>query len=191
VATLGGCTPAGMALTVVATTGTMALQERGLNGAAKDTAIRAEINHEWLQRDHVMYMRLTLQVWEGRVLVGGALDSPEQRAEAIQLAWKPGGVREVINEVQVVPPLEVQRWTRDRTSEISIMSRLTLTRDIASINYSLEVTNGVVSLLGVAHDQAELERVIAVIRDVPNVRRIANHVLLRDDPRRFRPAPAA
>src|SRR6185503_11423923 len=114
------------------------------------------------QRDHVMYMRLTLQVWEGRVLIGGALDSAEQRAEAIQLAWKADGVREVINEVQLEPSLEVQRWTRDRASEINILSQLTLTRDIASINYSLEVTNGVVYLLGVAHDQAELERVIAV-----------------------------
>jgi osmotically-inducible protein OsmY len=137
-----------------------------------------------------MYMRLTLQVWEGRVLVGGALADPAQRAEAIEMASKPEGVREVINEVQIVPPLEAQRWTRDRAVEINILSRLTLTRDIASINYSVEVTNGVVFLLGVAHDQAELDRVIAVIREIPNIRRIANHVLLRDDPRRFHAAPA-
>src|SRR5262245_21654009 len=165
-----------MVVGAAATTTTLALQERGLKGAAADTAIRAEINHEWLQRDHVMYMRLTLQVWEGRVLAGGALESADQRAEAIQMPSRPSGARDVIDQGQIGPPLEVQRWTRDRSAEVEIMSRLTFTRDIASINYSLEVTNGVVYLLGTAHDQAELERVIAVIRDVPNVRRIANHV---------------
>src|SRR5262245_64780215 len=98
-----------MVVGAAATTTTLALQERGLKGAASDTAIRAEINHEWLQRDHEMYMRLTLQVWEGRVLVGGALEDPAMRAEAIQMAWKPSGVGEVMNEGQMVTPLEVRR----------------------------------------------------------------------------------
>ena len=189
-AAIAGCTPAGMAVGVVASGAVMAAQERGFDGAVRDTAIRAEINHYWLQSDHETYMRLTLQVWEGRVLVGGALPDAGQRAEAIQLAWKAEGVREVINEVQIVPPRDVGRYARDFTTELDITQRLTFTRDIDSINYSIEVVNGTVYLLGVARDQGELERAIAVIREVPHVRRIVNHVWLRDDPRRARAAPA-
>ena len=184
------CTPVGLVVGVAATGAVMAAQERGFEGGARDTAIRAEINHYWLQSDHETYLRLTLQVWEGRVLVGGALPDAAQRAEALQLAWKVEGVREVINEVQIVAPRDVGRYTRDLVTEWDIYQRLTFTREIDSINYSVEVVNGTVYLLGVARDQAELDRAVAVIREVAHVRRIANHVLLRDDKRRAPTAPA-
>jgi len=92
--------------------------------------------------------------------------------------------------VQVVPSIEVPRWVRDQRTVLEIDSRLTFTREIDSINYSVEVVNGVVFLLGIARDRDELDRVLAVIRDTPHVRRIANHVMLREDPRRTRPARA-
>ena len=180
----------GFVVGAAATVGVTAMQERGVSGAAEDVAIRAEINHLWQQRPHEEYMRLTLQVHEGRVLVAGALPDATARAEAIQLAWKASGVREVINEVQVVPSIEVPRWVRDQRTVLEIDSRLTFTREIDSINYSVEVVNGVVFLLGIARDRDELDRVLAVIRDTPHVRRIANHVMLREDPRRTRPARA-
>ena len=190
-AALIALTPActGMVVGAAATGAVMALQERGFKGAAEDTAIRLAINHHWLQRDHEMYMRLSLQVWEGRVLVAGVLPDADQRAEAIQLAWKAEGVREVINEIEIATGRELGDTAQDVLVEKEISARLLVTRDIDSINYSVEVVDRIVFLIGTARDRDELDRVIAVIREVPKVRRIANYVLTRDDPRRFRGAP--
>ena len=95
---LTGCVEA--AVGAGATVGTTAMQERGVKGAANDTAIRAEINHYWLEKDHKMWMGLNLQVYERRVLVSGTTPTEDVRAEAIQLAWKAKNVREVINEIR-------------------------------------------------------------------------------------------
>lgn len=186
VATTSGCT--GMVVGAAATGAVMALQERGLKGAIDDTVIRAAINHYWLERDHEMYMRLSLQVWEGRVLVAGIVPDADQRADAVQLAWKAEGVREVINEIEVAPARELVDSAQDLLIEKDIAARLFVTRGIDSINYSIEVVDRVVFLIGTAYDRDERDRVIAVIREVPRVRRIVDHVLTRDDPRRFRPA---
>lgn len=185
-ATTPGCV--GLYVGVAATGGVLALQERGIKGAAQDTGIRAEINHYWLQRDHGMYMALRLQVWEGRVLVAGALPDETQRAEALALARQAAGIRELIDEIEVAPSRELSGFAEDVQLDSAISLRFLLTRDIDSINYSVEAVNGAVYLLGTARDGAELGRVIAVLRDVPGVRRIVNHVLLRDDPRRSRGA---
>ena len=185
-ATTPGCV--GLYVGVAATGGVLALQERGIKGAAQDTGIRAEINHYWLQRDHGMYMALRLQVWEGRVLVAGALPDATQRAEALALARQAAGIRELIDEIEVAPSRELSGFAEDVQLDSAISLRFLLTRDIDSINYSVEAVNGAVYLLGTARDGAELGRVIAVLRDVPGVRRIVNHVLLRDDPRRSRGA---
>lgn len=184
-----GCV--GLYVGVAATGGVLALQERGIKGAAQDTAIRAEINHYWLQRDHEMHMALRLQVWEGRVLVAGAVPDDAQRDEALALARRADGVREVIDEIEVTPSREFIGFVRDYYLETIVATRLLLTRDIESINYSVEAVNGTIYLLGTARDRGELERVIAVLRDVPGVRRIVNHVLTRDDPRRWRGTAAS
>lgn len=182
--TLQGCLEA--AVGAGAGVGVAAVQERGVKGAVSDTGIRAEINHYWLQKDQNLFANCNLQIHEGRVLVTGAVKDPDTRAEAIQLAWKAKGVREVINEIEVTNEGGFGTYARDTAIVTELRSKLLFGKDIQSVNYSIEAVNNVVYLLGVAQSQAELERVLDVARNVRYVRRVVSHVLLKDDPRRFR-----
>ena len=179
-----GCVAA--AVGAGATAGVAATEERGIKGAVNDTAIRAEINHYWLQRDEKLFINCNLQIQEGRVLVTGAVKDPDTRAEAIQLAWKAKGVREVINEIEVTDQGGVGAYARDTAIVTELRSKLLFAKDIQSVNYSIESVNGVVYMLGVAQNQTELDKAINIARNVNYVRRVVSHVLLKDDPRRFK-----
>ena len=134
---LSGCFAA--AVTGGAAVGTTAMQERGVKGAANDTAIRAEINHYWLNQDHRLFIDLNLQVYEGRALVSGVVKDAQVRADAIQLAWKAKGVREVINEVEVLPEgTGFVDYARDTAITTEIKGRLLFAKEIDSVNYSIE-----------------------------------------------------
>jgi osmotically-inducible protein OsmY len=183
-----GCVAA--AVGAGATAGVAATEERGIKGAASDTAIRAEINHYWLQKDEKLFADCNLQIQEGRVLVTGAVKDPDTRAEAIQLAWKAKGVREVINEIEITNEGGVGAYARDTAIVTELRSKLLFAKDIQSVNYSIESVNGIVYMLGVAQNQVELDKAINIARNVSYVRRVVSHVLLKDDPRRFR-EPAA
>ena len=185
---LQGCVAA--AVGAGATAGVAASQDRGIKGAASDTAIRAEINHYWLQKDQSLFANCNLQIHEGRVLVTGAVKDADTRAEAIQLAWKAKGVREVINEIEVTNQGGVGAYARDTAIVTELRSKLLFAKDIQSVNYSIESVNGTVYVLGVAQDQVELDKALNIARNVNYVRRVVSHVLMRDDPRRFR-EPAA
>ena len=181
---LQGCVAA--AVGAGATAGVAASQDRGIKGAANDTAIRAEINHYWLQKDQSLFGNCNLQIHEGRVLVTGAVKDADTRAEAIQLAWKAKGVREVINEIEVTNQGGVGAYARDTAIVTELRSKLLFAKDIQSVNYSIESVNGTVYVLGVAQDQVELDKALNIARNVNYVRRVVSHVLMRDDPRRFR-----
>ena len=181
---LQGCVAA--AVGAGATAGVAATEERGIKGAVSDTSIRAEINHYWLQKDEKLFADCNLQIQEGRVLVTGAVKDPDTRAEAIQLAWKAKGVREVINEVEVTNQGGIGNYARDTAIVTELRSRLLFAKDIQSVNYSIESVNGVVYMLGVAQNQTELDKAINIARNVNYVRRVVSHVLLKDDPRRFK-----
>ncbi len=181
---LAGCV--NLALGAAGQVGVEAVRERGLSGAADDAGTRLSITRRWIERG-IYADNLYLQIWEGRVLVSGAVDSAVTRAEAIQSVWEVEGVREVINEVDIVPRYGVSGYVRDVSIVNTINGRLLLARDIASVNYSVDSVRGKVFLLGVAQSEAERQRVLAIVRAAPGVRRVADYVLLRDDPRRFAP----
>ncbi len=187
--TLAACTPAGMAVGAGATAGVAAAEERGLRGAGKDTLIRVEINEAWLNSDFDTFNRLNLQIYEGRVLVSGRVPDQKNADEAIRLAWQADGVREVINEVEISNAGALDDFANDALINARLDSELLFDSEIDSINYSTRSVAGTVYLLGVAQDRAELDRVFRVTRNIPNVKRVVSHVIMKDDPRRVaRPA---
>lgn len=178
-----GCTPLGAAVGAGATAGIAASEERGIGGTARDTAIRLEISKLWLDQSVDLYKALELQVYEGRVLLSGQVPTQAMADTAVRLAWQPDGVRNVINEITIGEG-DLTELASDSVTAAKLRAELTFTRDVQAINYSIRVVDGVVYLLGVAQDQAELDRVLRTIRALPGVRGIVNHVLLKDDPRR-------
>ncbi len=181
---LAGCSPVGLVVGTGATVAIAASEERGVSGAAADTGIRFEINKLWLDQDFELYRRVGLQVHEGRVLLSGTVPTIEMSDEAARLAWQPRRVREVINETKVDASGGLISAARDKWISTEVRTRLMFERDIDAINYSTRTVDGSVYLLGLARDEAELDRVFAVIRTTPNVRSVVSYVLVRDDPRR-------
>jgi osmotically-inducible protein OsmY len=187
IAAMGGLL-SGCAATVVgagASAGVAAAEERGLDGAVDDLKIRTEINHLWFQKDVEMYRKVTLNISEGRVMLTGMVATDQARADAVRLSWQATGVKEVLNEIQVVAAGE-SGWDQanDLWIQNKLKARLLTDGDVKNINYIVDVTDSVVYLLGIAQSSTELDRVIAHARDVSGVKRVISHVRLKTDPRR-------
>jgi osmotically-inducible protein OsmY len=167
-----------------ATAGVAATQERGAKGAISDTGIRVDINHLWFQKSTELYSSINLQVQEARVLLSGTVADPQTRVDAVRLVWQVEGVKEVINEIEVMDDSSLSDWFTDAKIGTELRNKLRFDEAVSSTNYSVEVVNQSVYLIGVAQDQAELDRVIAHAKDVQYVRRVVNYVRLKDDPAR-------
>jgi len=185
---VAGCSPVGMAVGAGATVTNMAMEERGFGNAVKDNAIWADINGRLLNQDPKLFRDVNLQVQEGRVLLSGFVQKPEDRVEALRIAWVPDGVREVVNEIRVGRSRDFGDFSEDAYLVQEINLKLLLDRDIRAINYSVDCIRSTVYLMGVARTPAELQRVIDHVRDVPYVRAVVNHVRVRTDP--LPPIPA-
>ena len=51
-------------------------------------------------------------------------------------------------------------------------------RDIQSVNYTIDTVQGMVYLMGVAQNQAELNRVVERARTIPDVKQVVSYVKL-------------
>jgi osmotically-inducible protein OsmY len=125
-----------------------------------------------------MPARLGLTVYEGRALITGIVPDATERAEAVGLAWQVEGIKDVINEMQEGGG-GMEAFTRDSWISTQLKSRITFDREIYAVNYTIETVNGVVYLIGIAQNQAELDRVVAHARDLAYVQRVVSHVRVK------------
>ena len=178
---VSGC-PAPVLLAGAGATGAVVVaEERSVDDVVDDTGIRLAINRAWLEADTTIFSNLNTRVTEGRVLITGVVEDPQQRLEAVRLAWQVDGVREVINEIEVAQPQGFSGFARDTAISGQIESRLLFDTSIRSINYSVVTDNRVVYLMGIAQDEAERARVIDHARQIPYVRRVVDYTRLKTD----------
>lgn len=178
-----GCTVTGAAVGAAATAGTVAAQERSVGDAIDDAAVELEINRLYLQESPALFANVSVDCVEGRVLLTGSVAKPEDRIEAVKLAWQADGVAEVINEIQVNDRTGFLDYSRDVWISTQLRTELLFDKDVAAINYSVDTVNGTVYLMGIAQNRAELDRVINHARDIAYVRQVVSYVRLKNEPK--------
>ncbi len=176
-----GCTKQVAAVGGVAVVGVVIAQERSVGDAATDAVIHATLYELLIRNDLELFRDVQIEVVEGRVLLAGSVRRQKDRVEAVRLAWRAAGVKTVINEL-VVSRRGMRSYARDTWISTQLLAKLLVDKDIRALNYNVETVNGVVYLIGIAHDRKELERATNHARDVPYVRKVVSHVRLMTAP---------
>ena len=179
---LSGC--GSLIIGAAATGGGAAVEERSIGNVVDDLTIRAELNQLFFKDNFDLLQSVSFSVIEGRVLLKGSVKTQEDRIRGLELAWQASGVREVINELQVTDQGGIVNYARDTWISTQLKAEILFDRDILSINYNVESINGIIYVVGIAQDQAELDKVIDHARRIENVKQVVSHVIMKDDPRR-------
>ena len=179
-ASLQGCASA--VIGAGATVGTAAMEERGLSGVADDRALRLRINALLSDKDERLWRKVGMQVYMGRVLLTGTVETEAMRADAVRLAWSAKGVKEVINELQLADSGGASGFARDTWISTQLKFALLFDKQVSSINYSIETVLGTVYLIGLAQDRVELNRVMNHARGLSYVKKVVNYVQIKRPP---------
>jgi osmotically-inducible protein OsmY len=186
---LAGCSAWGMALGGGATAATAASEERGFGQAVNDNGIMLGITNAMLQTDASMLHQVDVEVHEGRVLLAGRVDKSETRVTAVRLAWQEPNVVEVIDQIKVAESESLGEYAHDVWLAQELRNTLLIDSRVRSINYNVDCVAGTIYLMGVAQNQAELQRVIDHARDISYVRGVVSFVRLKNDSARQQAVP--
>lgn len=162
--------------------GYTASQDRTIGATIDDAAIESQINAKYLaHKDKEFFVDIDVDAYEGRVLLTGDSPSKEASIKAYNLAWEAKGVKEVINEIKIVPKVKFspRELASDTWISTQIESRLLFTKGISNQNYSIETIRGDVYIMGTAKDRAELEQVTDIASQVPGVNKVVSYVRIK------------
>jgi osmotically-inducible protein OsmY len=180
---VSGCIP--VVAGAATETAVVAAQERTPGHAVDDAGILLQIKSLYTQKNFSdLFLSVEIKVVESRVLLTGNVNSSDDAIEAVRLAWTVNGVKEVMNEIQINDKTSFKDYALDVWISTQVRTRLLVAKNIHSVNYSVITVNGTVYLMGIAQDQAELERASYVASTTSYVQRVVSHVRVKDDPRR-------
>ena len=176
-----GCAPAviGVGTAAVAASST----EKGLSTSVADGLIFTKIKDNFLQTDASLPTVVDVTVNDGAVLLTGKVKTPEEKVLATKLTWEVRGVREVVNEIQVIDKSSIKDIAKDLAASAQLRGKLIADNSVSSLNFSIDVVNGTVYLSGVAADAEEMNRVVSHARELRFAQQVVNYITLRTDQR--------
>lgn len=116
------------------------------------------------------------EVREGIVVLTGNVPTQKDRIEAERIAWSAQRIDQVGNEILVKDKQSHTRKVKDGLLETSVNTRLTADKYVKARNINVEAHDGNIYLLGVARNQAELERITQIASETKGTREVISYV---------------
>ena len=178
---LSACAPAlvGVGTAAVAASST----EKGFSTSVSDSVIKTKLSDIYLRDDVDLVQGVSISVNEGAVLLTGTVPTQDKKINATKLAWEIKGVREVVNEVTVTQDVNLKNKAKDFAAAAQLRLKIIGDGKVSSLNYSIDVVDGVVYLSGVAETEEERARVVALAQELPFAKKVVDYIILSSDRR--------
>tara|TARA_Y100000589_G_scaffold204669_1_gene193129 strand:- start:2521 stop:3114 length:594 start_codon:yes stop_codon:yes gene_type:complete len=157
--------------------------EKGFSTSVSDTVIEAKLTEKFIKNGAYLVTGIEASVSNGAVLMTGKVNTQEQKILATRLAWEIKGVKEVLNEIHIVSEKSLKTTAKDLAASAQLRAALIGDQEISSLNYSIDVVNGIVYLSGVAANEKERERVITHAQSLRFAKKVVNYIILSTDKR--------
>ena len=179
--TLSGCASAvfGVGTAAVAASTT----EKGFSTSVSDGVIFAKLKEKFFQQNQTLFTNADVEVNDGEVILTGRIKTQEDKFLATKLSWQIKGVRAVVNHLKVTTPPSLKQIGKDNAAVGLFRTKIGLDEDISSLNFSIDVVDGVAYLSGLARNQKEMNKVIYHAENTRFISDVMNYIIISTDQR--------
>ncbi len=174
-----GCSPASVLASGGATTMVIAEGDKSLGTVVDDATMKLNISRKFLNSENNLFINIDTSVVEGMVLLTGIVKNQESRIEALKIVWEVGGVKEVINEIEIGDKTSIKEYANDVWITTQIKALAAKDIGLRSISYNIETIRGKVYLTGITSRPEQLEILVKIIKSVKGVKEVVNYVVVK------------
>lgn len=154
-----------------------------LGSAARDRWITTAAKMRLMASTETPAFDINVDTRDGIVTLFGVVESSRAKEQATFQVAKVSGVRQVVNDLQVVDPGQAGRVERkDDDLEASIERRIDSDVALSDSNIQVEVSAGIVRLSGTVASRGDQVTALTVARATPGVQRVIDDLRLAEAP---------
>ncbi len=158
-------------------------QEKGLGTSINDKVIYVKLRnaiHNW---NPSVSQKISISVDNGSILVTGQLKNINTKIDLTKTIWEVNGVKEVNNQVQISKISNLKNIAKDLASLGEIRAKLMASKDLNSLNFSVDVVNNIAYISGVASNDEEIAIVTQIAQEARFIKEVQNFVKVNKDKR--------
>lgn len=168
-------TPVSVAVSVTE----IAVEDRTMDEMSDDLKVKAAILRTFASEARGLLVDVSADVYQGSVLLTGAVQNSEDDQKAEAIARKVEGVRVVYNEIMITEDMDMRTRLRDTRIELKVKFAVMAAAGVRYANYRWRAINGRVYLFGTAQTDEELDAVYDQVRGLDEVERLTIHLKIR------------
>ena len=169
---IGGCQIWTSLISGIHSAGTVIMDDRPLNEDASDIALYMAVRKNLSAVQSKFLLDVQVTVFQGEVLLTGALPNIDLIDQAVETTWKTPDVRRVYNYIRLGKTQSFIDTSNEAVVASALKAQLTITKGIKSSNYKIVVESGVVYVMGLENTPEEWEAVREVIKGTVGVQKI-------------------
>ena len=169
---LGGCQIWTPIFNSIHSVGTVIADDRPVDEDVGDIALYASVRKNLSEAQSQFLLDIQVTVFQGEVLLTGALPDIDLIDQAVAAAWQDADVRRVYNYIRLGKTTEFMDTSADAAVASAVKTQLMLTKGIKASNYKVVVENGVVYVMGLESSFEEWEAAREVIAGTAGVQKI-------------------
>ena len=194
---LNGCVPGAI---LVAQKGiTSALEDRSLDQQLEDAKIHANLLREYLYVDSGLPVDVDTNVWEGRVLLTGVVDTERKREAILSIARGDPRIKAIYSHIVLGSSAEVERnraagktkpaverdivklsrIASDAWIEAKLKGQFLTAEGVNSVNYRWQSMRNKVYIIGRARTELEKKLVLQIIRGTKGVIHLEEYIQVK------------
>ena len=158
-------------------------QEKGLGTSINDKVIYIKLRNAIYDWDPSVSEQVSISVDNGSILVTGQLDNVDKKINLTKVIWEISGVKEVNNKVQISETNNFKNIAKDLASLGEIKARLMASKELNSLNFSIDVVNNIAYISGIASSEEEISIVTQIAKNARFIKEVQNFVKINKDKR--------
>ena len=158
-------------------------QEKGLGTSINDKVIYVKLRnviHDW---NPSVSQKISISVDNGSILITGQLEDINTKIDLTKTIWDVSGVKEVNNQVQISKTSNLKNIAKDLASLGEIRAKLMASKELNSLNFSVDVVNNIAYISGIASSDEEIAIVTQLAQEARFIIEVQNFVKVNKDKR--------
>ena len=163
---------------VTAMVGNASTSEKGFTKTLEDTYMMSKILAKITSLKIQNFVNVKVSVFFAEVLITGYTKDQESRLGIINSIWEVKGVKKIYNEIEIGDGPSLAERTEAITLQSKIKTKLLFKSGILSNNYSIDVVNKKVYVIGVASNVDEKALVDKYLSEIDGIRKLVTIISL-------------
>ena len=159
----------------------IALDPRTLGTQIDDSIMQKNLQARLVLTEKKYLVKLSVKVLDGRIFLGGKVDTPEEKLKITKMAWETSGVRSVRSNISVKQKFSFKNFAKDVLVSSQLRTALILNKKVKAANFNIDTINQKTYIFGIAHDKNEKKEIIQESKQIVDLKELVTSILMVSD----------